>query len=286
MGNYKAGQKQLLQYQLDWTKKRIDNVSVWLDILLFIYRYNFTNVQNEIFGYIYENYLKDLYSNENKGQFFTNPHIVDFMLDEIGYTKQNIQARFENGKDTISIIDPACGSGTFLYNACYRIIDAFYHENKKSSELAEQLIQENVFGLDISEFPLYLAEMSLLMRMLPIIVHENYNNPIEQKIKVFKTKDSIAEFLNTMIHEPLNLTKKEDSKTQLTFFDYTKVQDLGYQSHMRDTNDLHSLKQSLAHTTKIVRKRFDYVIGNPPYISYNECASQKLLFFDLKIQCL
>lgn len=72
-------------------KQDIGDVSVWLDILLFITRYNFTNVQNEIFGYVYENYLKDLYLDEKKGQYFTDPLVVEFMLDELGYTKENLK---------------------------------------------------------------------------------------------------------------------------------------------------------------------------------------------------
>ena len=74
-------------------KTDIGDVSVWLDILLFINRYNFANVQNEIFGYVYENYLKDLYLNEKKGQYFTDPHVVEFMLNEMGYTKENLQKK-------------------------------------------------------------------------------------------------------------------------------------------------------------------------------------------------
>ena len=96
----------------------------------------------------------------------------------------------------ISIIDPACGSGTFLYSAAKRIIDAVYKGNPNTAKQAENLISENIFGLDIEEFPLYLAEMGILMKMLPLIVNEKYNNPMEKKIKLFKTDDSITEFLD------------------------------------------------------------------------------------------
>jgi hypothetical protein len=74
-------------------KTEIGDVSVWLDIMLFINRYDFSNVQNEIFGYVYENYLKDLYLAEKKGQYFTDPHVVEFMLNEMDYTKENLQKR-------------------------------------------------------------------------------------------------------------------------------------------------------------------------------------------------
>jgi len=38
--------------------------------------------------------------------------------------------------------------------------------------------------------------MNILMRMLPLIITEKYNNPVEKKIKVFLTKDSVAEFVD------------------------------------------------------------------------------------------
>jgi len=62
---------------------------------------------------------------------------------------------------------------------------------------------------------------------------------------------------------------------------FTDVLDLDYDSYMRDKRDLDYLKSSLENRNKIPRYRFDYVIGNPPYVSYNECAKQHLLIIDL-----
>lgn len=263
-------------------KNEIADVSVWLDIVLFINRYNFANVKNEIFGYVYENYLKDLYLDEKKGQYFTDPLVVDFMLEQIGYTAANLKKRFAKDKGSLSIIDPSCGSGTFLYNATNRLVEAFFDNTEKSSRLIEELVNENVFGLDIAEFPLYLAEMNILMRMLPIVINQKYNNPIDQKIKVFKTRDSIAEFLDTAIRNTITdaTTQWKKNKGQMTLF--TDVLDLGYDSYMRDYRDLNNLKKSLENRNKIPRSRFDFVIGNPPYISFKECSKQNVLFFQLQ----
>lgn len=149
----------------------INDVSVWLDILLFVNRYNFINVKNEIFGYVYENYLKDLYADETKrGQYFTDPLVVDFMLDQIGYNSATLKKRYADNKDSLSIIDPSSGSGTFLYNATHRLVQTFFDDSERASKLVEQLVNDNIFGLDIAEFPLYLAEMNILMRMLPLVV--------------------------------------------------------------------------------------------------------------------
>lgn len=266
---------------LSQPKNETGDVSVWLDILLFINRYNFANVKNEIFGYVYENYLKDLYLDEKKGQYFTDPLVVDFMLDQIGYTPENINKRYANEKDSISIIDPSCGSGTFLYNATHRLVEAFFEGNEQSSKLVEQLANDNIFGLDIAEFPLYLAEMNILMRMLPLVINERYNNPIDQKIKVFKTRDSISEFLDTAVRNTLTDVTTEWKKNQGQLSLFTKELDLGYESYMRDKRDLNELKNSLEQRNIIPRSRFDFVIGNPPYVGYNDCSQQELLFVKL-----
>jgi len=248
------------------TKKRISDISAWLDIFIFIKKYNFASVKNELFGYIYENYLKELYQDKKKGQYFTDPGVVEFMLDEIGYTADEIKKRIKEKPDNpdISIIDPACGSGTFLYSAAKRIIDAVYRGDENTAKQAENLISENIFGLDIEEFPLYLAEMGILMKMLPLIVSEKYNNPMEKKIKLFKTDDSIAEFVD-MMH---SISEKNGQKEMFPghILDESKF--------MRDEENLAEMKGSM----RPPRRRFDFVIGNPPYIGYNECCKQKIVF--------
>ena len=253
------------------TKKSISDISAWLDIFIFIKKYNFANVRNELFGYIYENYLKELYGDKNKGQYFTDPAVVEFMLDEIGYTTNEIKKRIKEKPDNpnISIIDPACGSGTFLYSAAKRIIDAVYRGNEKTAKQAENLISENIFGLDIEEFPLYLAEMGILMKMLPIIIGEKYNNPMEKKIKLFTTEDSVSEFLD--IKEFIGVKNKKQKGFSDIHFDFTFEVESKF---MRDEKDLEEMKNSM----RPPRRRFDFVVGNPPYISYNESCRQEIAF--------
>ncbi len=258
-------------------KKELHDVSPWLDIFIFVKNYNFTNVKNEIFGYIYENYLKELYEDTKKGQYFTDPAVVNFMLEQVGYTKENLTKRLKNKpeEDHISIIDPSCGSGTFLYSAVDQIINAVPDGSEETSKKIEELVNNNVFGLDIAEFPLYLAEMNILMRLLPLIINEKYNNPIDKKIKVFKTRDSVSEFMDTELRNTMH-----DLVGQQTLFSSKKI-DLDYASFMREKTDLEEMKRSLEKHPNMPRRRFDFVIGNPPYVSYNECSKQGVLIFDL-----
>jgi hypothetical protein len=249
-------------------KNELSDVSPWLDIVLFVKKYDFQNVHNEIFGYIYENYLKELYEDEKKGQYFTDPAVVNFMLEQVGYKAKEIRDKIKAGElDKLSIVDPACGSGTFLYSATDEVVKSFSAITDETSRRIEDIVTSNVFGLDIEEFPLYLAEMSILMRMLPLIMGEKYNNPLDKKIKVFLTQDSVAEFIGSGL-----ITLGE----QISFPD--KVIRPKFESFVRSEEDLTEMKGSM---TSFPRRRFDYVIANPPYVSYNECSKQGLLVFAL-----
>ncbi len=266
-------------------KNELHEVAPWLDIFVFIKKYNFANVRNEIFGFIYENYLKELYEDTKKGQYFTDPAVVNFMLEQVGYNKENIKERLKNKPEEnhISIIDPSCGSGTFLYSAVDQLIKSVPNGSEESSKKIEELIDDNVFGLDIAEFPLYLAEMNILMRMLPLIINEKYNNPIDKKIKVFKTNDSVAEFMDTALKNTVSDIDIEFAKSNGQLSLFAEKLNLGYASYVRDEDDLKEMKKSLENG-KVPRRRFDFVIGNPPYVSLKECSKQKVLFLKLMKQ--
>lgn len=280
-----------LQQQIDTPINNLDDVAPWLDIFVFIKKYSFNNVRNDIFGFIYENYLKELYEDTKKGQYFTDPAVVNFMLQQLGYSSGKIRERFNGNPDSISIVDPSCGSGTFLYSATHQIAEAFPGNNEQTAEVIEEVVNQNIFGLDIEEFPLYLAEMNILMRMLSYVVGEQYNNPIDKKIKVFWTKDSLAEFLDTGLKNTLSdiniaYDKAGGNPDQTDLFGkfnkvVNKKLDFGYTSYMREVTDLEEMKRSLENHPGATRKRFDFVVGNPPYISYNECSKQSVMFFEL-----
>ncbi|GAH63692.1 unnamed protein product, partial [marine sediment metagenome] len=169
-----------------------------------------------------------------------------------------------------------CGSGTFLYKAVNEIIKSFSAQTSETSRQIREIISNNAFGLDIAEFPLYLAEMNIIMRLLPFILGEKYNNPIEKKIKVFKTKDSIAEFIDVEFEDTV---VDQNIRYKQGLFKFPE-KELDYDSFMRDKNNLEEAKRSLKRQGEIPRRRFDYVIANPPYIGYNECCRQKVLIFD------
>jgi hypothetical protein len=250
----------------------LTEVSLFLDIIIYIDSFDFAGLGGDIFGYVYENYLKELYSDENKGQYFTDPKIAELMLEEMGWTVESLTLKLKNKQfDTLSLIDPACGSGTFLYSAVRTLIKACQKANLEAQKTID-LVVDNIVGFDVEEFPLYLAEMNILMRLLPIIYTEPKNpKAVEKRLKIFWSEDSLSEFLE-IEHFNSQLARDKDS---MPLFE---VVPLPYHKFMRDEKELKTLKEDLLDTK---RQKFDYVIANPPYIGYNECSKNKIKYFEL-----
>ncbi len=180
-----------------------DDIKIWLDILILIFKYNFTNVNDEIFGSIYENYIKRVDAKSSSSQVFTDSLVADFMLDTMDFGAE------QKTKNNISLIDPSCGCGAFLTASAKKVFENNFNNNYYFC------------GLDIDDFPLYLADTTLNLML---------NNKNNIKFNLFKTVDSISEFIENLRNLP---------------------------------------------------EKFDYVVGNPPYIGYKECCNQKVLFTQL-----
>jgi type I restriction-modification system DNA methylase subunit len=82
-----------------------------VETLEFLSRYNFEQVTSDIIGFTYEEYI-DRRARNKKGHFLTRGEVVDYMLDLLGYSGPNIIGR--------RVLDPACGSGSFLVHAARR----------------------------------------------------------------------------------------------------------------------------------------------------------------------
>ena len=253
-------------------KNELTDVALFLDIIIYTDRFDFGGLSGDIFGYIYENYLKELYSDENKGQYFTDPKIAELMLGEMDWTVENLTLKLKNNEfGELSLIDPACGSGTFLYSATRTLIKAGQKANLDSKKIID-LVIDNIVGFDVEEFPLYLAEMNILMRLLPIIYTDPKNpQAVEKRLKIFWTEDSLSEFVSIQNHNQTLAKEKEANPLFENDLPYP------YQKFMRDENELNKLKEDLLDTK---RQKFDYVIANPPYIGYNECSKMGIKYFN------
>src|SRR5258707_6087560 len=214
-------------YQLD--KKRF---------ILSLYqlgRFNFANVDSDIIGTIYNTYV-NREEKRNKGQYYTPPEIVRYILDTVGYTGTNIIGPQKR------LIDPACGSGTFLVTAARRLVAAYQGTRGQVDDPVTVLerIQQSLFGFDLNPFACYLAEMNLLIQILDL-VKEALARKKELRLKPFH------------IYNVDTLTRPND------IYYYMNLHTL----QAEENDEVNQIKSRAADGP--YAQGFAFVVANPPY---------------------
>jgi type I restriction enzyme M protein len=151
-------------------------------------RFNFAGVDSDIIGTIYNTYVNRKEKRE-KGQYYTPPAIVNYILDSVGYSGA---AMIGSNK---RLIDPACGSGSFLVTAAKRFVAAY----KKTGDYIDDPVavldrlQQNLFGFDLNPFACYLAEVNLLIQVLDLVklAHDAGKRPKIERFHIYNV-DALA----------------------------------------------------------------------------------------------
>ncbi len=171
-----------------------------------LYEYNFELINADVLGSIYEDYLghtlkeweNTVRLEESKevrkkaGAFYTPTRIVDFMVrNTLGRKLATMSSAEEVMK--LTILDPACGSGSFLIKAFDAIREWYsdYHQRVTTGQSALEhhfdrianeeraIIQKNIFGVDFDEQAAEVASVNLMLKAirrgekLPLILTEN-----------------------------------------------------------------------------------------------------------------
>lgn len=111
-------------------------------------KYDFSKIPYDIIGKIFEKLIPK-HERHKLGQYFTRNDVVDLIL---GFCIRDEDAR---------VLDPACGSGTFLVRAYQR---KKWLAKQKSNEKKHEKLLEELYGVDISKFPALLSEINLIIR--------------------------------------------------------------------------------------------------------------------------
>lgn len=127
----------------------------------------------DIFGYIYQ-YLQNKDSKKKKGQFFTPPEVVLYIVHSL---IENIPS-----PDSATFLDPACGSGQFLITLFHALITIHISRGLTKSEAANKVIQDQITGFDIDPIAVSITRVNL--SRLSGISHEEIN--IHQKDFLFQ----------------------------------------------------------------------------------------------------
>lgn len=111
-------------------------------------KYRIEEIGSDVVGFIYENLIPDE-ERHNLGQFYTPPQIAELITKWAVRDKEDI------------ILDPACGSGTFLVKA-YNILKDL-NSTVTESQIHKKIINQ-IYGFDINPFPAHLTALNLAIR--------------------------------------------------------------------------------------------------------------------------
>ncbi|MBI4654940.1 MAG: SAM-dependent DNA methyltransferase [Nitrospirae bacterium] len=138
------------------------------ELIKVLKRYDFSKIGFDIIGRIFEGLIPQA-ERHNLGQYFTNADVVDII--------SKFCIRHEDDK----VLDPSCGTGTFL-------VRAYQHKKLMNLRKPHQEILKTLWGIDIAKFPAHLSTINLAVNDLsvddnyPQVLNENFFNltPIEK----------------------------------------------------------------------------------------------------------
>lgn len=270
--------------KIDEILEKIDD-EVLADIIEHLYRQSFRKFKSDILGNTYEAYLSTKFFEEDgeikiqtidearkeAGIYYTPTHVVEYILENTLLPKlekvyQETQKFFKEGKYTeaaekfkdiekIKVLDPACGSGSFLVKA-YELFEKYYKKYKKEIEKIREkikkenhgqakitetnifnkleepirnyrwkILKKNLYGVDLDEVAAEIASINLMLKAmkrgekLPLILEENIKvgNTIVTGVEGRKELEEHANEIQKMIkhREKLKKEKNPEKKTKL-----------------------------------------------------------------------
>lgn len=252
-------------------------------------------IDPEMLGHIFENLLED---NKDKGAFYTPKEIVQYMCRQsvIQYLKtyepdeqyaepieqlinngivlpvlqtKSVASRFMQLLKDVKVCDPAIGSGAFPMGILYVLYHAIHHLQShaephgsfNSTQTKRDIIQNNIFGVDIEQGAVDIARLRFWLALvvdaeepqpLPnldykivcgnsilhrfpletsiekVFIEYNKNRLVTDQMSLDKYKEKVYEFTNTSDHKKKDEFRntiekiKNAFRTQLSDWEKTK----------------------------------------------------------------
>ena len=226
-----------------------------------------------------------------KGVYYTPKYIVEYIVKNT--VDKRIEGKAPKEISQVKILDPACGSGSFLVQAYQHLLD--YHlewyakndpeKNERDGKILrgpdnatlltikekKKILLNNIFGVDIDPQAVEVTKLSLLLKVLEDEDQESI--AFQQKLwreRSLPDLDNNIKCGNSLIANDFYKNQQmdffdEEQKYQINAFDWE--QEFKDIFHHRDTEDTEKKVTSSRGTDTLVSHKagFDVVIGNPPY---------------------
>ncbi|HBC86756.1 MAG TPA: restriction endonuclease subunit R [Lentisphaeria bacterium] len=239
------------------------------------------------------------------GVYYTPTYIVDYIVDN---TLGKLLETYSIGKSSpLRVLDPACGSGSFLIVAYQRLLDWYlkqYNQNpekyskgknprirrgstgdwKLTINERKRILLEHIYGVDIDSQAVEVTKLSLLLKVLEgeneetmqgQLFHERALPDLGQNIKCGNSligsdfyKDRQSDLFN---EEEMIRVNAFDWESQFPEIFNVGVQALACSSREGKDKPKFVLQQK---DNEADIRGFDAVIGNPPYVRQETLGEQ------------
>jgi len=246
--------------------------------------YNFAVIGVELLGTIYEKYLgKTIRLTEKRvkveekpevrkagGVFYTPKWVVSYIVENT--VGKLIEGKSPSQIESIHVLDPACGSGSFLIEAVNRLFEyhlKYYESYPREAKLGElfpnvvvsydedgtsisrlsiykkgEILKNNIFGVDLDPQAVEVTMMSLYIKIL------------EGERALPHNKELLPSLSNNI-----------RSGNSLIGYDFFEQKKLGEDFDRERVNPFDWNSKSTGFGRILSDKKgFDVVIGNPPYV--------------------
>jgi len=140
------------------------------EVFFNVLRFDFTDVQGDLLGDLYQRYF-DPETRKALGEFYTPQPVIEYIMDGVGY---------DRGVSGERLIDPACGSGTFLVEAVERYIadvERYEDDPDWQEHLRDLCTRPRIVGLDIHPFAVLMAQIRFVVAILPAYREAKRHDP-------------------------------------------------------------------------------------------------------------
>jgi len=205
------------------------------------------------------------------GVYYTPQYIVDYIVkNTVG---KLIEGKSPKQISKIKILDPACGSGSFLIGAFQYLLDYckdYYFQNGKPSKgkkdnpltpdghltTAEKkkILINSIFGVDLDTNAVEVTKLSLLIKCL----EGETEASIKQQLNIWNER--VLPTLENNIKNGNSLIDTDFYESQIDFGEERRIRPFNWQKAFPDI---------------FFNNGFDIVIGNPPYVRQELLVDQK-----------
>lgn len=147
------------------------------EAILTVMQFDFLELSGDLLGALYQRYF-DRDTRKALGEFYAPEEVIEFILDECVYKAQRGDR----------LLDPACGSGSFVAAALRRYLHAQRGGDPKKAllDLTEGL---RIIGFDINPFAVLMAQLNYAALILQAYAEAIHDDPEFRivRLPVFRT---------------------------------------------------------------------------------------------------